>query len=88
MYNVYFYFIFQIIPHFYPPLMEKVKNGVYSSLRQILEKRVLPSLCPIFDSDKLDKELRASVREHFLEFCFPPPVEGMFMASYTLEFAV
>nr|XP_018909585.1 PREDICTED: integrator complex subunit 3 [Bemisia tabaci] len=69
-------FLCRIIPHFYPPLMEKVKNGVYSSLRQILEKRVLPSLCPIFDSDKLDKELRASVREHFLEFCFPPPVEG------------
>ncbi|XP_014216661.1 integrator complex subunit 3 [Copidosoma floridanum] len=63
-------FLCRIIPNFYPSLEEKVKNGIFSSLRQILEKRVLPSLCPLFDSPKLDRELRTKIRETFKEFCF------------------
>lgn len=62
----------QIIPNFYPPLTDKVRNGIFSSLRQILEKRVLPSLYPLFDSPKLDRELRSKIRETFKEFCLPP----------------
>ncbi|XP_076231655.1 integrator complex subunit 3 isoform X1 [Calliopsis andreniformis] len=65
-------FLCRIIPNFYPPLTEKVKNGIFSSLRQILEKRVLPSLYPLFDSPKLDRELRSKIRETFKEFCLPP----------------
>ncbi|KZC10189.1 Integrator complex subunit 3 like protein [Dufourea novaeangliae] len=65
-------FLCRIIPHFYPPLIEKVRNGIFSSLRQILEKRVLPSLYPLFDSPKLDRELRSKIRETFKEFCLPP----------------
>lgn len=65
----------QIIPNFYPPLTDKVRNGIFSSLRQILEKRVLPSLYPLFDSPKLDRELRSKIRETFKEFCLPPNTE-------------
>ena len=46
-----------------------MRNGIFSSLRQILEKRVLPSLYPLFDSPKLDRELRTKIRETFKEFC-------------------
>lgn len=69
-------FLCRIIPCFYPPLQEKIRQGIYCSLRQILEKRVLPSLYPLFENPKLDRELRSLVRETFLEFCFPPPAEG------------
>ncbi|XP_018305369.1 integrator complex subunit 3 isoform X3 [Mycetomoellerius zeteki] len=65
-------FLCRIIPNFYPALTEKVRNGIFSSLRQILEKRVLPSLYPLFDSPKLDRELRSKIRETFKEFCLPP----------------
>lgn len=65
-------FLCRIIPNFYPILTDKVRLGIFSSLRQILEKRVLPTLCPLFDNPKLDRELRAMVRETFKEFCIPP----------------
>lgn len=32
---------FQIIPNFYPPLEGHVRQGVFSSLNHIVEKRVL-----------------------------------------------
>lgn len=66
----------QIIPNFYPIYEDKVRNGIFSSLRQILEKRVLPSLYPLFDSPKLDRELRAKIRETFREFCLPPNADS------------
>ncbi|XP_012285254.1 integrator complex subunit 3 isoform X2 [Orussus abietinus] len=65
-------FLCRIIPNFYPALTEKVRNGIFSSLRQILEKRVLATLYPLFDSPKLDRELRCKIRETFKEFCLPP----------------
>ncbi|XP_028047540.1 integrator complex subunit 3 isoform X2 [Monomorium pharaonis] len=68
-------FLCRIIPNFYPVLADKVRNGIFSSLRQILEKRVLPSLYPLFDSPKLDRELRSKIRETFKEFCLPPNSE-------------
>ncbi|KAG8226987.1 hypothetical protein J437_LFUL000292, partial [Ladona fulva] len=68
-------FLCRIIPNFFPLLVDKVRNGIYTSLRQILEKRVLPSLSPLFDNPKLDKELRIMVRETFKEFCQPPVSE-------------
>lgn len=72
--------IFQIIPNFYPLLADKVRAGIFSSLRQILEKRVLPTLFPLFDNPKLDRELRTMVREAFKEFCLPPTTEGKFVS--------
>ncbi|XP_068912669.1 integrator complex subunit 3 homolog [Tenebrio molitor] len=62
-------FLCRIIPNFHQPLADKVRNGIFSSLRKILEKRVVPSLVPLFDNAKLDPELRNMVRETFREFC-------------------
>lgn len=62
-----------------------MRNGIFSSLRQILEKRVLPSLYPLFDSPKLDRELRSKIRETFKEFCLPPNTEpGKFITPCIL----
>lgn len=64
-------FLCRIIPNFYPTHTDKVRMGVLNSLRQIVEKRVLPNLYPLFDNVKLDRELKAMVRETFKEFCAP-----------------
>lgn len=69
-------FLCRIITNFYPPLTEKVRAGIFASLRQILDKRVLPSLLPLFDNSKLDRELRNMVRETFKEFCNAMPLES------------
>ncbi|KAE8739628.1 hypothetical protein FOCC_FOCC014893 [Frankliniella occidentalis] len=65
-------FLCRIIPGFYPPLTEKVRQGINASLRLILEKRVLPTLYHLFDNIKLDLELRNNLKSCFKEFCFPP----------------
>ncbi|CAG9861044.1 unnamed protein product [Phyllotreta striolata] len=62
-------FLCRIISNFYPPLSDKVKAGIFTSLRQILDKRVLPSLLPLFDNAKLDRDLRNMVQDTFREFC-------------------
>lgn len=69
-------FLCRIIGNFYPPLTDKVRSGIFSSLRQILDKRVLPSLLPLFDNSKLDRELRVMVRDTFKEFCSSPVSES------------
>lgn len=61
-------FLCRIITNFCPKQQDKVRNGIYSSLKQILEKRVLPSLSPLFDNPKLDKELKLLLRERFAPF--------------------
>ena len=61
-------FLCRIIHNFCPAEMDKVRNGIYSSLRQIVDKRVLPSLSPLFDSQRLDRELRTMLKERFGEF--------------------
>lgn len=60
---------FQIIPNFHPPYADKIRAGVHNSLRQILEKRVVQSLEPLFDNRHMDVELRKLIRETFPEFC-------------------
>ncbi|KAI0237347.1 Integrator complex subunit 3 [Lamellibrachia satsuma] len=62
-------FMCRIMSNFYLSLAVEVKQGIYTSLRCIVEKRVLPSLSPLFDNSKLDKELRSMIRENFQEFC-------------------
>lgn len=52
-------------------LADRVRAGIYTSLRQILEKRVLPSLYPLFNNPKLDRELKLMVKDAFREFCIP-----------------
>ena len=61
-------FLCRIITNFCPKEQDKVRNGIFSSLKQILEKRVLPSLSPLFDNPKLDKELKILLRERFTPF--------------------
>uniref|UniRef100_A0A8C5SQY0 Integrator complex subunit 3 n=1 Tax=Laticauda laticaudata TaxID=8630 RepID=A0A8C5SQY0_LATLA len=70
-------FMCRIIPNFYPALEAHVRQGVFNSLTHIVEKRVLAHLAPLFDNPKLDRELRAMLREKFPEFCTSPspPVE-------------
>ena len=58
-------FLCRIIHNFCPAEAEKVRNGIYSSLRQIVDKRVQPSLSPLFDSQRLDRELRTMLKERF-----------------------
>ena len=76
-------FLCRIITNFYPPLLERVRSGIHSSLRQILDKRVLPSLLPLFDNVKLDRELRNMIRETFKEFC----IQTMESSSRSEDFA-
>ena len=61
-------FLCRIIQNFWPGEQEKVRQGIYSSLRQIVDKRVLPSLSPLFDNQRLDRELRGMLKERFGAF--------------------
>ena len=51
-------FLCRIQTQFYPPLEQAIKQGVHNSFKLVLEKRVLPSLTPIFESNKLDADLK------------------------------
>jgi integrator complex subunit 3 len=42
--------------------MWQVRAGIYSSLRQIVDKKVLPALSPLFVSQRLDREIRAMLK--------------------------
>ncbi|UYV77018.1 INTS3 [Cordylochernes scorpioides] len=79
-------FLCRIMPNFCIPLTAQVRQGVYTSLRHILEKKVLPNLSSLFSNPKIDKELRAMIKESFPEFCSPieaaprpPVVNGLSM---------
>ncbi|CAM5174588.1 unnamed protein product [Eretmochelys imbricata] len=80
-------FMCRIIPNFYPPLEVHVRQGVFNSLTHIVEKRVLAPLAPLFDNPKLDKELRAMLREKFPEFCSSPspPIEVKIEEPVSME---
>lgn len=62
-------FLCRIIKHFFPKSEDRIRAGVFNSLRKILEKQVIPNLYPLFESQKLDQELRTTIRENFREFC-------------------
>ncbi|KAJ7307288.1 hypothetical protein JRQ81_009293, partial [Phrynocephalus forsythii] len=80
-------FMCRIVPNFYPALETHVRQGVFNSLTHIVEKRVLAHLAPLFDNPKLDKELRAILREKFPEFCSSPspPVEVKIEEPVSME---
>lgn len=69
-------FLCRIITNFYPAQSERIRNGIFVSLRQILDKRVLASLVPLFTNPRIDGELRAMIQSTFREFCDPPAVQG------------
>lgn len=64
-------------------MANQVRLGIVTSLRQILEKRVLPSLSPLMINPKLDKELQLLIQESLPEFCratqnsSPPTVDDV-----------
>ncbi|XP_041361023.1 integrator complex subunit 3-like [Gigantopelta aegis] len=62
-------FLCRIMVNYCPMFSAQVKQGIYTSLKTIRDKRVLPSLSPLFDNSKLDRDLRSLLREHFTEFC-------------------
>lgn len=66
-------FLCRIMKHFYPKGEDRVRAGIYNSLRMILDKQVIPNLFPLLESTKLDRELKLMLRENFREF-FSPPV--------------
>lgn len=61
-------FLCRIMKSFYPKEEEKVRAGIYNSLRIILEKQVIPNLLPLLESTKLDRELKSLLRDNFREF--------------------
>uniref|UniRef100_A0A182NRN5 SOSS complex subunit A homolog n=1 Tax=Anopheles dirus TaxID=7168 RepID=A0A182NRN5_9DIPT len=65
-------FLCRIMKNFYPKWEDRIRAGIYNSLRKILEVKVVPNLVPLFESPKLDRELKAMLRENFREFCVPP----------------
>ncbi|OQR70590.1 integrator complex subunit 3-like [Tropilaelaps mercedesae] len=61
-------FLIRIMREFSKPLADRIRQGIHTSLRVILEKRVLSSLAPLFDYPRLDNELKNCIRENFSEF--------------------
>ncbi|KAH8375711.1 hypothetical protein KR009_006738 [Drosophila setifemur] len=64
-------FLCRITKNFYVKHEDKIRMGVYNSLKLILDKQVIPNLQPLFESPKLDRELRNLIRENFREFVSP-----------------
>uniref|UniRef100_A0A182S6B2 SOSS complex subunit A homolog n=1 Tax=Anopheles maculatus TaxID=74869 RepID=A0A182S6B2_9DIPT len=73
-------FLCRIMKNFYPKWEDRIRTGIYNSLRKILEMKVIPNLVPLFESPKLDRELKAMLRENFREFCVPP--NSMYMQQH------
>lgn len=65
-------FLCRIMKHFYPKYEDRVRAGIYNSLRIILDKQVIPNLFPLLESTKLDRELKSMLRENFREFFSSP----------------
>jgi len=68
-------FMCRIMNNFSLPHAPQIKVSMFTALRTILDKRVLPSLSPLFDNPIWDMELRVLLREHFSEFCSPDAVK-------------
>lgn len=66
-------FLCRIMKNFFPKGEEKIRAGVYNSLRTILEKQVIPNIAPLFESNKLDRDLRGMIKENFKEFITSTP---------------
>ena len=71
-------FLCRITPNFYPSLSDRVRQGIQTSLRQILKKGVLPSLAPIVDNQKIERDLKSLAIEMFPEFLTSNDGEGMY----------
>eukprot|EP00731_Ephydatia_muelleri_P012110 Em0006g1004a len=61
-------FLCRLIPSYCPALDKAVECGVKMALTDILHKGVLPSFDTLFDSPKLDSDLKAMLKANFFEF--------------------
>lgn len=68
-------FLCRILHNFSPTLTSYVRQGINSAFQQILEKRVLPSLEPLFNG-KLDTDLKKLIRFTFPELTGSVPPSG------------
>ena len=55
--------------NFHWKLQDTVRTSIKKSLQQVLEKRVLPSLTPLFMYTKYDTGLKGRLKENFPEYC-------------------
>ncbi|KAI8118725.1 hypothetical protein FF38_07295 [Lucilia cuprina] len=83
-------FLCRIMKNFCLKHEDKIRMGVYNSLNKILEKQVIPNIQPLFESPKLDRELRLLIRENFREFVSPVAPSGnvgppMYPASSVIQ---
>ncbi|XP_067625597.1 integrator complex subunit 3 homolog isoform X2 [Eurosta solidaginis] len=80
-------FLCRIMKNFDVRHEDKIRTGVYNSLNKILEKQVIPNLQPLFESPKLDRELRNLIRENFREFVSPthPSAQMLTMPAFKKE---
>lgn len=78
-------FLCRIIKNFYPKGEEKIRMGVHNSLKTILDKQVIPNLAPLFESPKLDRDLRQMIRENFKEFLPTTPTSTTATFSSILD---
>uniref|UniRef100_A0A6P4EMV3 SOSS complex subunit A homolog n=1 Tax=Drosophila rhopaloa TaxID=1041015 RepID=A0A6P4EMV3_DRORH len=69
-------FLCRITKNFYVKHEDKIRMGVYNSLNLILDKQVIPNIQPLFESPKLDRELRNLIRDNFREFLSPGTTVG------------
>lgn len=72
-------FLCRIMKNFYPKGEDRIRAGVYNSLKVILDKQVIPNLTPLFDSPKLNPELRSMIRENFRDFVTTPATTPTFL---------
>ncbi|KRG03806.1 integrator complex subunit 3 homolog isoform X1 [Drosophila mojavensis] len=80
-------FLCRITKNFYIKNEDKIRLGVYNSLKLILDKQVIPNLHPLFESPKLDRELRNLIRENFREFVSPVSnmPQTMYPATHSIQ---
>ncbi|XP_037957894.1 integrator complex subunit 3 homolog isoform X2 [Teleopsis dalmanni] len=77
-------FLCRITKNFFIKHEDKIRTGVYNSLHKILEKQVIPNLQPLFESPKIDRELRNLIRENFREFVTPNALNVNQQSVYTM----
>ncbi|ALC39164.1 IntS3 [Drosophila busckii] len=80
-------FLCRITKNFHLKSEDKIRLGVYNSLKLILDKQVIPNLQPLFESPKLDRELRNLIRENFREFVTPVAnmPQPMYPATHSIQ---
>ncbi|XP_068139940.1 integrator complex subunit 3 homolog isoform X1 [Drosophila tropicalis] len=81
-------FLCRITKNFYVKYEDKIRMGVYNSLKLILDKQVIPNLQPLFESPKLDRELRNLIRDNFREFVSPASTTTMSQPMYPTIYSI